>query len=465
MKFNQEHEEDNFPLTRFESMLKTNDVLFFDSDDFENIVNHYLENGKIALAKKAVKLGLDQHPSSSNLKLFKIEILIFENKLEEADRLLAELYELEPQNEEVYIQKANIYSKQDDHPKAIELLETALELTDADADIYSLIGMEYLFMDDFQNAKFNFMKCLEVDEDDYSALYNVIYCFDFLEQHEEAIDYLNMFLDKNPYCEVAWHQVGKQYFDLKKYKKALAAYDFAIISDDTFIGAYFEKGKVLEKLGRYNEAIENYQITLGLDDPTSFAYLRMGKCYQKLHCDDLAITYFLKTVKEDPLLDKGWIAITDYYTKKMDYQNALYYINKAINIDGDNVLYWKRYAKINNRLKFYEEAERGYSKTLELGNYELETWLTRCDILINLGELEAAITNLFEAIEFYPDSVQIEFRLAGLFFTQGLDDKGHFHLENALRLEPDYDIILEELFPFVYAKRSVVEKIKKAKES
>lgn len=465
MKFNQEHEEDNFPLTRFESMLKTNHVLFFDSDEFENIVNHYLENGKIALAKKAVKLGLDQHPSSSNLKLFKIEILIFENKLDEADRLLAELYELEPQNEEVFIQKANIYSKRDDHQKAIELLEMALEITEDDADIYSLIGMEYLFLDDFQNAKINFMKCLEVDEEDYSALYNVIYCFDFLEQREEAIDYLNMFLDKNPYCEVAWHQVGKQYFDLKEYEKALAAYEFAIISDDTFIGAYFEKGKVLEKLGRYNEAIENYQITLTLDDPTSFAYLRMGKCYQKLACDDLAIKYFLKTVKEDPLLDKGWIAITDFYTRKMDYQNALYYINKAINIDGENVLYWKRYAKINNRLKFYEEAERGYRKSLELGNYELETWLTRCDILINLGENEAAIANLLEAVEFYPDSAQIEFRLAGLYFSTNEENKGHFHLENGLRLESDYDIILEELFPFVYAKKSVVEKIKRAKSN
>ena len=464
MKFNQEHEEDDFPLTRFESMLKTNNVLFFDSDEFENIVNHYLENGKIALAKKAVKLGLDQHPSSSNLKLFRIEILIFENKLDEADRMLAAMYELEPQNEEVFIQKANIFSKRDNHKKAIELLEMALEITDDDADIYSLIGMEYLFLDDFQNAKFNFMKCLEVDEEDYSALYNVIYCFDFLEQHEEAIDYLNMFLDKNPYCEVAWHQIGKQYFDLKQYEKALAAYDFAVISDDTFVGAYFEKGKVLEKLGRYNEAIENYQITLSLDDPTSFAYLRMGKCYQKLHCDDLAITYFLKTVKEDPLLDKGWIAITDFYTKKMDYQNALYYINKAINIDGENVLYWKRYAKINNRLKFYEEAERGYRKSLELGNYELETWLTRCDILIHLGEVEAAISNLLEAVEFYPESPQIEFRLAGLYFSQNDDNKGHFHLENALRLEPDYDIILEELFPFAYAKKSVLDKIKRAKK-
>ena len=462
MKFS--HEED-FPLTRFESMLKTNNILFFDSEEFEDIVNHYLENGKIALAKKAVKLGLDQHPSSSNLKLFKIEILIFENKLVEADRLLNELYLLEPNNEEVYIQKANIYSKKDDHIKAVELLETALELTDDDADIYSLIGMEYLFMEDFQNAKYNFMKCLEVDEEDYAALYNVVYCFDFLEQHEEAIDYLNMYLNKNPYCEVAWHQVGKQYFDLKAYDKALAAYDFAIISDDTFIGAYFEKGKVLEKLGRYNEAIENYQITLELDDPTSFAYLRIGKCYLKLHCDDLALDYFSKTVHEDPLLDKGWIAITDFYVKKMDYQNALYYINKAINIDGENVLYWKRYAKINNKLKFYEEAERGYRKTIELGNYELDTWLTRTDLLIDLGENEAAVQNLFQAIEFYPENAEIEFRLAGLYYTLGEDVKGHYHLENGLMHEPAYAMILEELFPYAYAKKSVQQRIFEARKS
>lgn len=463
MQYN--HEEENFPLTRFESMLKTNDVLFFDSEEFENIINHYLENGKIALAKKAVKLGLEQHPTSTNLKLYRIEILIFENKLGDAEELLDELYQLEPHNEEVFIQKANIYSKQDNHKMAVSLLESALELTDDDADIYSLIGMEYLFMEDFQNAKFNFMKCLEVDEDDYSALYNVVYCFDFLGQQDEAIDYLNMFLNKNPYCEVAWHQVGKQYFDLKEYEKALSAFDFAIISDDTFLGAYFEKGKVLEKLGRYNEAIENYQITLGLDDPTSFAYLRIGKCYQKLSCDELALKYFNKTVHEDPLLDKGWLAITNFYIKKLDYQNALYYVNKAINIDSDNALYWKRYAKINNKLNFYEEAERGYRKTLELGNYELDTWLTRSDILMYLGEIEAAITNLEQAEEFYKDSAQIEFRLSGLYFEKGEETKAYFHLDNALRIEPAYDMILEELFPDAYLQKGVIEKIKQAKKS
>lgn len=446
------HNDNNLPLTKFESMLKTNHILFFDSEEFENIIHHYLNQGKIALAKKAIKLGLSQHPSSINLRLFKVEVFVFEDKLLEADALLNELYDLDPMNEELFIQKANIFSKKDEHQKAIDILKKALELTDDVVDLYSLIGMEYLFLDQFEDAKIYFMKCIEADLEDYSALYNIIYCFDFLHQHEDAIEYLNIFLDKNPYCEVAWHQLGKQYFSIKKYKKSLTSYDFAVISDDTFVGAYLERGKVLEKLKRYEEAIENYIITLKLDDPTSFALLRIGHCYEKLNNDLLAIQYYERTVHEDPLLDKGWIAITKYYNRKKNYQKALYYINKAINIDSENVIYWKLYSQINQRLNFYEEAERGFKKTLELGNYELNTWLSRGDLLIKLGEPEAAIYNFEQAIEFYPENAEIEYRLAGLYFSLHENDKGIFHLKNGLKHNEDYAFIIEELFPVVASK-------------
>lgn len=294
------NDNDNLPIIKFESMLKTNHVLFFDSEEFENIIHHYLNEGKINIAKKAIKFGLDQHPTSINLRLFKVEIFVFEDKLDDADTLLHELYNLDPFNEEIYIQKANILSKRNDHLKAIEVLKKAVELTNDVVDLYALIGMEYLFLDQFENAKTYFIKCLEHDINDYSALYNVIYCFEYLNDNEAAITFLNTFLDKNPYCEVAWHQLGKQYFVLKEYNKALSAYDFAIISDDTFVGAYLERGKVLEKLKRYNDAIENYKITLNLEDPTSFALLRIGKCYEKLKNEDLAVQYYYKTVHEDP---------------------------------------------------------------------------------------------------------------------------------------------------------------------
>jgi tetratricopeptide (TPR) repeat protein len=449
-------------------MLKTNDILFFDSNEFENIIHHYLENGKISLAKRAIKLGLEQHPTSVNLRLFQVEILIIENKFPEADEILDTLHDLEPNNEEIYIQKANVLSKQDEHEKAIETLLIAIEISSSpaeDSDLYALIGMEYLFLDQFENAIIYFKKCLETDTTDYSALHNIVYCYDFLDLNEEAISYLNNFLDSNPYCEVAWHQLGRQYFTIKDYERANAAFDFAIISDDTFVGAYIEKGKVLEKLKHYEEAIENYKVTLALDEPTSFALLRIGHCYEKLGQDDLALQFFKKTVEEDALLDKGWIAITKFSMKRLNYDKALQYIKKAVNIDCENVLYWKLYATINKRLNFLEEAEIGYKKALELGNYELDTWLDRSDILIALGEYEASIYNLKQAAEFYPENSEIEYRLGGLYFSMHLIDEGRFHLKNGLKLNIDYSFIISELFPKLNDRpmiRAIISESKKA---
>lgn len=455
--------EENNPtsIKKFETMLQSNEVGFFDSEEFEQIIDHYLELGKMTLARKAIQLGLSQHPSSMNIKLFKAEVLIFDNEFKKAHKLLNELHELQPHNAEIYIQKANIYSKTDSHNKAIKLLSEALNLTSDQADVHNLLGMEYLFIEDYENAKTHFIRTLELDDMDYSALYNVIYCFDFLNQNQQAIDFLNSFINTNPYCEVAWHQIGKQYFDLKEYEKSLAAFDFAIISDDCFVGAYLEKGKVLEKLGRYNEAIENYQITTQLDDPTSFAYLRLGKCHEKIDEDDLAIKYLKKTIKEDPLLDKAWIAIIDFYTKRQDFQKALNYTQKAIDIDSENALYWIKYARLNKKLKFYEEAEHGYRNAIELGNYELETWLNRADILLQLGELRAIISNINHALEFYPENTELEYRLAGAYYYTNDSIKALYHFQNAYKNDPEYLIIIEELYPDFLNNDDVIKALNK----
>jgi tetratricopeptide (TPR) repeat protein len=186
----------------------------------------------------------------------------------------------------------------------------------------------------------------------------------------------------------------------------------------------------------------------------------MGACYEKLNNNDLAVQFYEKTLHQDPSLDKGWIAITRFYIKKRNYQRALYLINKAINIDNDNVIYWKLYSQINQRLSFFEEAERGYKRALELGNYELSTWLSRGDILIKLGEPQAAIYNFEQAIDFYPENAEIEYRLAGLYFTLNETDKGAYHLKNGLKYNEEYTFILDELFPEIINKLYVKNLLK-----
>lgn len=464
MQLSNEEEDYNLSLSKFESMLKTNKVLFFDSEEFEEIILHYLDMGKAALAKKALKLALEQHPKSTGLKLVQVEMLVYDDKLELAEKLLNELYAIEPTNEEIYIQKANICSKRDQHEKAVELLKTALKYTDDYADVYNLIGMEYLFMDNLEKAKENFIKCLEEDLEDQSALYNVVYCFEFLDQNQEAIAYLNKYIDKNPYSEIAWHQLGRLHYGVKEYENAIRAFDYATLIDDEFLGAFMEKAKAYERLKKYEEAIESYSRTIELDDATSYALLRMGKCYEKLGNKALALKHFNQTVHEDPLLDKGWIAITDFYVRQKNYQKALFFVNKALAIDNQNHLYWKRYASINKQMNFFEEAEFGYRKAVEFGETGLETWLFWVDILQFLGEFESAIQTLLQASEYFPEENEVEYRLAGLYFMLTQNTKAKFHLSNALRLNFDNHIILEDLFPAVWTKKMVQNYIAKHKK-
>lgn len=459
MQLSNEEEEYNLSLSRFESMLKTNKVFFFDSEEFENIILHYLDSGKINLANKALKLGLEQHPNSTGLKLVHVEVLIFEGKFDEAEKILKDLYTLEPTNEEIYIQQANIYSKKDNHLKAIECLKIALEYTDDFADVYSLLGMEYLYLDQLEEAKDSFIKCLDYDNEDHSALYNVTYCFDFLEQNKQAVEFLNSYIDKNPYSEVAWHQLGRQYFQLKEYENAYRAFDYASIIDEKFIGAHLEKAKSLEKLKQYRDAIESYKITLGLDDPTAYAYLRIGRCYEKLKQMDDALDNYLKAVHEDPMLDKAWIAITKYHCKIHKHDKALFYLEKALSIDYDNKTYWKIYGDINKELGLIDDAEKGYRKAVELNDFEFDTWMYWIDSLLEMGNLEEAQKNLIIASEYFPDEAEVEYYIAGIYFKNLNFDLGEEHLLKGLAIDSEFTSEFFEIFPElndnIYIKRII----------
>lgn len=455
MHFSPEEENPNLPLSKFESMLRTNKVEFFDSEEFEEIILHYLDQGKATLAKRALKLALEQHPGSTGLQLVHAEILIYDDKVDQADLILNKLLAVEPFNDEIYIQKANIYSKKDQHDKAIEQLQVAAQYTEDPADVYSLMGMEYLFLDELEEAKRCFKICLEEDLEDQTALYNIVYCYEFLNQVEDAILFLESYINQNPYSEIAWHQQGRLLYDLKKYEEALTAFDFAYMIDEFFTGALVEKGKCFEKLKRFDEAIACYLDTLELEDASSYVLLRLGKCYEKTGNKAKAIEFYSKTVHEDPLLDKGWVAITDFYLRQEDYKKALYFINKALAIDNENLQYWKRFARIHYLLENWEDAVYGFEKSITYGETHVESWLLLVDTLIALQENEKVTQVLLDAVEVFPKQTDILARLSGWMFWNHQTEKGIYYLVELLQEETEALAIFEEMFPEVYTSEVV----------
>jgi hypothetical protein len=55
---------------------------------------------------------------------------------------------------------------------------------------------------------------------------------------------LNKYIDKIPYSEIAWHQVGLHYA-LKDYENAIRAFDYATLIDDEFFERSWKKQKLL----------------------------------------------------------------------------------------------------------------------------------------------------------------------------------------------------------------------------
>ena len=62
-----EHNDPNQSVQRFERMLKNNEFYFFDVEEFEDLVDYYIEIGNPRQALMAIEIGCDQHPSSFSL--------------------------------------------------------------------------------------------------------------------------------------------------------------------------------------------------------------------------------------------------------------------------------------------------------------------------------------------------------------------------------------------------------------
>ena len=439
-------EDTNPSLTKFEQMLKTNQVLFFDALEFENIIHHYIDFAQFNLAKKAIKMGMEQHPQNVELMLLKSEILLMDEDYKKAEDMLNIIEKISPEHEEIFLQRSNISSKKKDHLKAIEFLKKALEVTDEPSEIWNLLGMEYLFLEDYIKAKDFFYKCVKENSHDYQSLYNLLYCYEQLGEDIEAINTLNNFLEINPYSEVAWHQLGKIYIKINKLEEALSAFEFAIISDDCFTGAYIEKGNLLEQMGRLNEAIDNFEFSLNFTDPSAFVNHKIGVCHLKLGNDKLAIRYFEESIKLEPNHEKSWLALIDFLIDTKDFLKAQYYVNKALQSNSDNTDLWKKSALIHFELNYYEETAVGCETAISLGNHDIQNWTMWMDSLMLVNDWQSALKTGEQALQYHKKNAPILYRIAGCKFRLGDQNEAQL-IFNQIKNEIKIPRNINHLFP------------------
>lgn len=435
-------------INRFEKMLTEDQVWFFDVQEFELISDFYFERGQITKALQAAQFGADQHPGNSSFVMRKTQCFTATNKFKKAHSELNQLESLNPESYDLYMAKGALLGKQSRHEEAIVVYKKALEKAEFPEDVYPIIALEYQIIGDFENAYIFLHRTLSLNPDDEVALYNIALCFDILDKTQEGIKYLLAFTDENPYNETAWHHLAILYARTEDYHEALRAVDFAILIDEYFTAAYFEKGRILEKTFQYQKAVETYCECLEFDAPSGFIYLKIGMCYLMMHKDDKAISYFTKAIAEDNDLDEAFYELALLHDEKQSFQESVYNIDQALKIDDQNYDYLIAAARIYRRAGHLNEAELLYKKMVEsLFYFEPEVFIDHAELLFDLCEFDTGMEVLYQGVDECPESATLHYRLAGYLYTLRESDEADIYLKKALKLNEDRLYKFFELFP------------------
>jgi len=252
-------------------------------------------------------------------------------------------------------------------------------------------------------------------------------------EKEKAILEFQEFVEKYPQSELinsAHFELGKDLYDLKKYKLALAELEKTSTDE-----ALYLIGKSSKELGDQEGEIAAFEELREKYPRSNFsqeAYFRLGNYYYNQNRYKEAIEEFDKIIQffpQSPLLSESCYWMGWSYFKLTDYKKAGEYFNQ-VEEDEENFDLGQRArfmtAESWYNLKDYQMAREAYKKFIEIypkGDFSANAQYAIAWTYLENKDYEASVEEFKKLISIYPDSKfaeEAQFRVG----------KNYFLLEN-----------------------------------
>ncbi len=447
---------ENELVEKFEKMVENNEEFYFETEEFEEIIIYYLEIGDISYAEMATNYALKIHPNSIELKTKKFEVLLELENYTQAKELMEELKEPSMENTDFLVCCAKYYSNLGNPRRAIEYCEKALELEEEENFLHNFIADEYVNLEDPFNALKHYKLALQFDPQDEYSLENVMYCYNQLNRSEEAIEFLNDYLDKYAFSETAWYEYGQFYFNRKNYEEAIKGFDYLLAINSESIGVYANKAACYEAMGEWQKAISVYEEMLDLEYTKSFTYYKIGLCYKENKQPVLALNSFQKSLRDDPQFYLSMMEQSYIYEDMGGMKEALHFAKEAVSLNENNLDYQKRLAFLYIDSGRFEESLECLKKLVDFEPQRFYNWYAYSEVLMLIGEFEEAISVLKKATKLH-NRAELYYQLSNCYFQLNNQKEGRNILSIALELDPNLLEDMQQKYPFI---KEEAEKVK-----
>lgn len=326
-------------LGRYEEMLQGDRTYYFEATELTDIAEYYAMQGNSEQAEAALDYALRLHPENLDALIFKARARLINGHATEARHILDSI--ADQSDREVMFLRAELLLASQQHAQAEALLRTLIEEENYEADSYA--DIIDLLVDNGQSDMAN----LWIDEasqrypSHQTLTESAAYSHAQQERFDEAIELYNQLLDTDPYSTLYWEELGKIYFRLEEYDKAIEAFEFVIaINGDECYYALYAAANCYFNIGNYERAEEYYHTIHERYPETVDPLFHMGMCRVNRGDDDTALDYFTQALTTIPEGTEEQAQIYSQmsliFSRKGQHAKAVTYTDEALKICPDN---------------------------------------------------------------------------------------------------------------------------------
>ena len=253
---NTPHDELRATVKRFREMKEEGKIPYLDAEEYEDIVEFYINSKDYKNAIEAIEMAMQIHPDNTILTVTRIALYIDEGKPEEARKLINKV--LDDNSLHVRLIHAELLVVEGKEKEAGMIIDS---FDEEDMDEIDCLDIGFLCSDIGFNEKALYWlnKCLEFNPENEDALLAVCESYQSMGQYEATIPLYNRLIDKDPYSADYWAGLGESHFYMGQFDKAIEACDFALVIDNNTGEAYTFKGHAYYQLENYQKSVEAYK--------------------------------------------------------------------------------------------------------------------------------------------------------------------------------------------------------------
>ena len=431
-------------VSRFEDMVRQQQSYYFDADELNVIVEHYLQQDNIKRANLAADIAIKFHPNNPMIQIIKAKKLLANSHAKEALSTLKNAA-VDREDADYQITLGSCYSELHEHKKAINAYMKAVKAFEYKEceDLFNFIAIEYENLGDYENALNYHIKGLNRKIDIDNQYFEIRNCYSMLNRLEDALDFFKKEIDLDPYSAPAWMALGSCYIRIGDLDSAVEQFEYVLAIDPHNSKAYIDIATAYNETGKFSQTLEIVTEAIRYQACPPLLYCLYGEAHAKLGDMAEAMRNYKKAMKLDENLPEAYAGIGFLLSDENNPKSAIKFLKHAHTLSPYNTDYMFVMAEEYNKLEEYDKALKIVNEILSQNPYDENAYITLMECYVLKDDVENAFLAINRGLSILGDNAPLLYRKAFIHFAENENESGLLTLESALEI--DYDGHIEFL--------------------